>query len=114
MPSAVLRRRNPPANAKSQKKEANMLFVLICQDKPDSEALRKSVRNDHLQYLDDYDVRFAGPMLSPDATTMIGSIVVIEALNLEAAEAFAAADPYGQAGLFAQVNIHPFRQVVPA
>ena len=56
-----------------------MLYVLICEDKPDSEELRKSVRSDHLAFLKDYDVRFAGPMLGEDETTMIGSIIVIEA-----------------------------------
>jgi len=91
-----------------------MLYVLICEDKPDSEALRKSVRNDHLAYLQDFDVRFAGPMLAADEATMIGSIIVIEAADLAAAETFAAGDPYGVAGLFASVRLHPFRQVIPA
>ena len=90
-----------------------MLYVLICEDKPDSEALRKSVRNDHLAYIRDFDVRFAGPMLDDDETTMIGSVIVIEAADREAAETFAAADPYGTAGLFRAVTIRPFRQVIP-
>lgn len=91
-----------------------MLYVLICEDKPNSEALRKSVRNDHLAYLENYDVRFAGPILDDDETTMIGSIIVIEAADRAAAEAFAAGDPYGASGLFAEVSLHPFRQVIPA
>ena len=90
-----------------------MLYVLICEDKPDSEALRKSVRSDHLDYIKDFDVRFAGPMLAEDEVTMIGSIICIEAADRAAAEAFAAADPYGVAGLFANVSIRAFRQVIP-
>ena len=90
-----------------------MLYVLICEDKPDSEELRKSVRSDHLAFLKDYDVRFAGPMLGEDETTMIGSIIVIEAEDRAAADAFAAGDPYGASGLFANVTIRPFRQVIP-
>ncbi len=90
-----------------------MLYVLICEDKPDSEALRKSVRNDHLAYLQDFDVRYAGPMLADDETTMVGSIIVLEAADRTAADAFAAGDPYGSAGLFANVSIRPFRQVIP-
>ncbi len=89
-----------------------MLYALICEDKPDSEELRKSVRADHLEYIQNFDVRFAGPMLADDETTMIGSIIVLDAADKQAAEAFAAADPYGLAGLFAQVTIRPFKQVI--
>ena len=52
-------------------------------------------------------------MLDDDETTMIGSVIVIEAADREAAETFAAADPYGTAGLFRAVTIRPFRQVIP-
>lgn len=89
-----------------------MLFVLICEDKPNSEGLRKSVREDHLAYLKDFDVRFAGPMLSDDAETMVGSIIVIDVPDRAAANQFAAADPYGQAGLFQHVTLRPFKQVI--
>ena len=90
-----------------------MLYVLICEDKASSEALRKSVRDQHLEYLQGYDVRFAGPMLADDATTMIGSIIVIDVEDQASAQQFAASDPYGMAGLFASVTIRPFKQVIP-
>jgi uncharacterized protein len=90
-----------------------LLYVLICDDKPDSESLRKSVRDQHLEYLQGYDVRFAGPMLAEDATTMIGSIIVIDVEDEATARQFAASDPYGTAGLFASVTIRPFKQVIP-
>ena len=91
-----------------------MLYALICEDKADSEALRKSVRTDHLQYIQNYDVRFAGPMLADDEITMVGSIIVLDAPDRQAADQFAAGDPYGLAGLFAKVTIKPFKQVIPS
>ena len=91
-----------------------MLYVLICEDNADSEALRKSVRGQHLEYLQSFDVRFAGPMLAEDESTMIGSIIVIQADDAVAAQGFADGDPYGLAGLFAKVTVRPFKQVVPA
>jgi uncharacterized protein YciI len=91
-----------------------MLYVLICEDKPDSEALRKSVRDRHLEHLNAHDVRYAGPMLAEDEATMIGSVIVVEAENRAAADAFAAADPYRDAGLFDRVTIRPFKQVICA
>lgn len=91
-----------------------MLYVLVCEDKPDSEALRRSVREDHLAFLQNYDVRFAGPMLGDDETTMVGSIIVIDVEDRKAAQAFAAADPYAAAGLFANVTLRAFKQVIGA
>ncbi len=91
-----------------------MLYVLICEDKPNSEALRKSVRGEHLEFMKGHDVRFAGPMLAEDETTMIGSIIVIAVEDRAAAQNFADHDPYGKADLFAKVSIRPFKQVVPA
>jgi uncharacterized protein YciI len=90
-----------------------VLYALICEDKADSEALRKSVRGQHLDYLQSFDVRFAGPMLAADETTMIGSIIVIQADDAAAAQGFADGDPYGLAGLFAKVTVRAFKQVVP-
>ncbi|MEM9622803.1 MAG: YciI family protein [Pseudomonadota bacterium] len=90
-----------------------MLYALICEDKPDSEPLRKQTRADHLAYIADYDVRLAGPMLADDESTMIGSIIILEVADRAAAEAFAASDPYQLAGLFANVTIRAFRQAIP-
>lgn len=90
-----------------------MQYMLICQDKPNSAELRQSIRPAHLDYIGQHDVRFAGPMLDADEQTMIGSVIVIEAPDRAAADQFAAADPYAQAGLFETVTIHPFKQVVP-
>lgn len=89
-----------------------MLFALVCEDKPDSEDLRKATRDQHLAYINDFDVQMAGPMLSADGNTMIGSLILLEAPDLAAAEAFAAQDPYGLAGLFSAVTIRPFRKVI--
>jgi len=90
-----------------------MLYVLICTDKKDSEDLRKEVRPDHLNYLSDFDIKLAGPMLDDDQKTMVGSIILIECQNKDEAEAFAEKDPYNLAGLFERVNISAFRQAIP-
>ena len=91
-----------------------MLYVLICQDKPNSIELRQSVRAKHLAYLGSQEVRFAGPMLSDDQSEMIGSIVFIIAESLADAKAIADNDPYYLAGLFASVIVRPFKQAIPA
>ena len=91
-----------------------MLYVMICQDKPNSSVLRQSVRPKHLEYLGSQEVRFAGPMLSDDQSEMIGSIVFIVAESLADAKAIADNDPYNLAGLFETVTVLPFKQAIPA
>jgi uncharacterized protein YciI len=48
-----------------------------------------------------------------DADTMVGSMFVVDAADRAAVEAFSAADPYRDVGLFQDVDIHAFRQVFP-
>jgi uncharacterized protein len=44
---------------------------------------------------------------------MRGSLFIVEADSIDAAQHFSAADPYRQAGLFERVEVHGFRTVVP-
>ena len=90
-----------------------MLFALICHDKEDGFELRQQTRPAHLEFLAAQTVRFAGPILSDDQTRPIGSIVVVDCVDMEGARAIAAKDPYNQAGLFRSVSVHPFKQVFP-
>lgn len=90
-----------------------MLYVLICKDKINNEGLRKEVRPNHLHYLQGFDIKLAGPILSEDQQTMIGSLILLECDDKEAAEAFASNDPYNLADLFESVEISPFRQAIP-
>ena len=90
-----------------------MLYVLICTDKKNSEDLRKKVRPEHLNYLSNFEIKLAGPMLDDDQTTMVGSIIFIECQSKDDAKAFAAKDPYNLAGLFESVHVSAFRQAIP-
>ena len=87
-----------------------MLYALYCRDAPDSGDLRRANREAHLAYARSTDcIRMAGPLLADDGETMIGSLFVIEAEDMDAVARFRAADPYVEAGLFDRVEVHPFR-----
>lgn len=92
-----------------------MLYVLLCNDKPASEALRLANRDKHLAWVGTKRdrIRLAGPLLSDDGEHMVGSMFILEADSSDAVRAFNADDPYTLAGLWANVAVHPFRQVVP-
>lgn len=93
-----------------------MLFSLYCTDKPASLALRMERRPDHVGFLEARadKIVFGGPLLSDAAEpTPIGSLLIINVASRAEAEAFSAADPYKQAGLFETVTICATRQVFP-
>jgi uncharacterized protein YciI len=85
-----------------------MLFALICTDKPGKLQVRADARPDHLAHLQGLNAEkrlaFAGPFLDAEGKSN-GSMVVVEAPDMEAARVLADADPYAKAGLFANVEI---------
>ncbi len=91
-----------------------MLFVLLCHDRPDSEALRLQNRDSHLDYVaaSGDTVKIAGPITSDDGSTMIGSLIVLDVESRAAAEGWSALDPYARAGLFERVEILPWKWLI--
>ncbi|WP_374575290.1 YciI family protein [Phenylobacterium sp.] len=88
-------------------------YCLYCVDKPDSLELRLANREAHLAYAGARadQIPFAGALLD-EKGDMAGSLIVIEAEDLAAAQAFSAGDPYVKAGLFERVEIRPVRQAL--
>ena len=100
-----------------------MLYAIIATDVPESLPLRLSVRPAHLERLrnlqDEGRLILAGPHPAidcedPGEAGFSGSLIVAEFPDLASAQAWAEADPYVQAGVFAQVAVKPFRKVLPA
>ncbi len=89
-----------------------MIFSITALDKPNALELRLATRPAHLEYLDSQveQIVVGGPMLDAEGKPC-GSQLLIEAADEAAAAAFAAADPYAKAGLFASVSIRAFRPV---
>jgi uncharacterized protein YciI len=92
-----------------------MQFMVYCLDKPESGALRAANRAAHLEYLKGYmsNIVTAGPLLTEDGQTMIGSLLLVEFPARSDAERFSVGDPYRKAGLFQTVTITPWRKVLP-
>ncbi|HXQ10261.1 MAG TPA: YciI family protein [Caulobacteraceae bacterium] len=86
---------------------------MSCLDRAGSAGLRTGARPAHLAYLDANPgvVRLAGLYMDDDGAS-IGSMFIMEGEDRAAVEAFAAKDPYFQAGLFGAVEIRPWRVVI--
>jgi hypothetical protein len=100
-----------------------MLYAIIGDDAPGSLERRLAARPAHLERLkalqDAGRLLLAGPCPAIDAPDpgpagFAGSLIVAEFESLEAAESWAAADPYVLAGVFARTTVRPFRKVLPA
>ena len=88
------------------------LFALNLTDKPGMLETRKAVRPEHLEWLKaSTELRLAGPVLDA-AGDAYGSLLVIEAADLDAARAWAAQDPYAKAGIFETTDIRRWNHVL--
>jgi uncharacterized protein len=100
-----------------------LLYAIIAEDIAESLELRKQARPAHLarlQVLQDAGrLVLAGPHPAVDAEDpgiagFTGSLVVAEFQDLAAAQAWAGADPYLEAGVYARVTVKPFKKVFPS
>ena len=91
-----------------------MMFALICRDRPGALPLRMELRPAHLAWVEAYkpQIKLAGPFLSEDDQTMLGSLFLAEFTDRAAAQAFNLADPYTKGGLFSSVEIIPWRRTL--
>ena len=86
-----------------------MLFVITALDKENSRDLRMATRPAHFEYAQATGaVRLGGPFLDAGGE-MIGSLIIIEARDLAAAEEWQRNDPYAKAGLFAHAEVRPWK-----
>jgi hypothetical protein len=98
-----------------------MLYLIYAQDVPNSLENRLSVRPAHLARLqalrDEGRLVIAGPNPAidsndPGSAGFSGSTVIAEFASLADAQAWAEQDPYIAAGVYAEVTVKPFKQVL--
>ena len=99
-----------------------MWYAIEGYDAPDVLPKRMAARAAHLERLtalrDQGRLLLAGPCPAIDAEDpgpagFSGSIVVARFASLDDARAWADADPYVEAGVYASVEVRPFRKVLP-
>lgn len=87
------------------------LFAVICRDKPGRVETRAQTRDAHLAWLNGSGrVQLAGPFI--DDGQPCGSLLVIEADDLQSAQAWVAEDPYAAADVFQSVEVIAWRKAI--
>ena len=99
-----------------------MWYAIHATDNPDSLQARLAARPAHLARLhalrDAGRLLLAGPFPAVDAEDpgpagFSGSLIVAEFDDVDAAQAWADTDPYRAAGVYRDVQVRPFRKVLP-
>jgi len=99
-----------------------MLYAVISQDVENSLAKRASARPAHVERLnalkDEGRLVIAGPHPAIDSEDpgdagFTGSLIIAEFDTLDAAQAWADADPYIAAGVYEKVVVKPYKKVLP-
>jgi len=99
-----------------------VLYAIISFDVENSLPMRKQARPAHLARLhalrDAGRLELAGPYPAVDSKNpgdagFHGSLVVAEFDNYDAAQAWADADPYIEAGVYRETIVKPFKKVLP-
>lgn len=97
-----------------------MLWMILGRDRADSAQARAAARPAHLDRLQALHAQgkvvLAGPLpAEADGAEggMVGSLIVADFADRQAAEQWIAADPYCTQGVFELVEVQPFKQVLP-
>jgi len=99
-----------------------MWYLILGRDVPESLVLRKPNRPAHLARVealrDQGRLLLAGPLpaidsADPGPSGFVGTVIIAEFEDLEAARAWAEADVYRSAGVWASLEVQPFLKVLP-
>jgi uncharacterized protein YciI len=99
-----------------------MLYATLTEDVPDSSSKREAARAAHMkrmsQMQDAGRIIISGPCLATDSPDSLsagfwGSVIIAEFESLQAARAWADADPYVAGGVWSKVTVKPFHKGFP-
>ncbi len=97
-----------------------MYYLIVATDTDNSLERRRGARADHLARLDalrsEGRLLTAGPLPAidnpePGPAGFTGSVIIAEFPSLDDARRWAEADPYVAAGVYARVDVKPYKQV---
>lgn len=112
MGHADLTGRNPPRRGRGAYQETSLPYFIETFDKPGHQHVRQANRPTHLAFLEENKrlLLACGAKLNDDGSDAGGGVYIVDVDTREAAQALIEADPFHQAGLFAEVRITRWRK----
>ncbi len=87
-----------------------MIFSMLLMDRADTAKLRAEHREAHVAFLGKLSNRvlFGGPLKSDDGSVTLGSLLIADFPDRDAANAWIKEDPYVKHGVYKKPVIHAF------
>lgn len=106
-------RSNPPGKTDAAG-EPNLEYFFYCRDHPGTAALRERLVEAHWSFMDGYAGRMIarGPTLAEDGVTATGSMHIVDLPDAEAARVFAFEEPNYKAGVYAEVMVRRWQNLL--
>lgn len=91
-----------------------MLYFVYLEDVPDNTAIREPLLEAHMSHIGAHleRIRLAGPLMRADGTRPAGGVLLIEADSEQEVRRIIQDDPYCKAGLWPEVRVHAFKDVI--
>ncbi|WP_247658327.1 YciI family protein [Micromonospora sp. U56] len=95
-------------------RDTEAMFFCYHRDRPGSVPLRKDLLEEHWSYMDRYASQMIarGPTFASDGDTPTGSLHIVDLPDLAAARAFALDEPNYQAGVYRDVLLRRWRNML--
>lgn len=89
-------------------------YFFYCRDRPGTGELRMQLLEAHWSFMDDYAERMIarGPTLTDNGATPTGSLHIVDLPDAEAARVFAFEEPNYKAGVYAEVLVRRWRNLL--
>lgn len=93
-----------------------MLFIVALRDIDDNTEIRARLLDAHMEHIGKFldRIKLAGPLLREQEEGVAGGMLVVEADAAQDIRDMVEADPYYQAGLWDEVRIQPFKEIINA
>ncbi len=91
-----------------------MLYFVYLEDIADNAGIRAELLDQHMQHIGAFvdHIKLGGPVMRADGEAQAGGILVLEADSEAAVRDMINADPYFKAGLWQDIKIHPFKEIL--
>jgi hypothetical protein len=89
-------------------------YFFYCRGRPGTEALLEKLAEAHWSFMDRYAAAMVarGPTLTPDRTAWTGSMHMVDLPDAEAARVFAFQEPFYRAGVYGEVLVRRWRNLL--
>ena len=91
-----------------------MYYLIICEHKPDTQDIRRSVNTAHLEHINTLKNRcgtFYADKVQCETDNPNGTLIIAEFNSLNDAKAWACADPFATAEVYARILVYPYRDL---